>query len=104
MDANTITAVQRRTLEALRTRAVGPAFLSSLVWPDRTVALSRGAAPGTGLVRPMLAVLARLKKAGLVRWYSIDGAPVVWDLTLAGATAIDCRLPECLTIARRGVC
>lgn len=98
----TLTDVQHRTLEALRDRACGPAHLSGLVWPDRKVALSRGAAPGTGLVRPMLAVLARLKKAELVRWYSVDGAPVVWDLTSAGAQAIGLGVQERVVIMTRG--
>lgn len=83
-----LTAVQERALRGLVNCDIGPASLSNHVWPDH-VALRKGMAPGTGLVRPMLAVLARLKKAGLVRWYSHRGAPVIWTLTRAGMEAID---------------
>ena len=99
--ADRLTDVQRRTLEALRARPVGPAYLSGCIWPDH-VALRKGKAPGTGLVRPMLAVLARLKKAGLVRWYSVDDAPVVWDLTSLGAQAIGVGVREQVEIMKRG--
>lgn len=75
--------VQERTLRALRQTYAGPAFLSAMVWPGHD-GLRKGAAPGTGLVRPMLAVLARLRKAGLVEWFSNRDEPVRWALTLKG--------------------
>lgn len=77
--------VDERTLVALIDRPVGPAFLSGSVWPGH-IGLQKGAAPGTGLVRPMLAVLARLRKKGLVDWFSDNGEPVRWKLTAAGMT------------------
>lgn len=82
-----LTDVQKRTLRAMRACDAGPAYISGSVWPGH-IALRKGAAPGTGLVRPMLAILARLKKAGLVEWYSRDGEPVVWTLTTRGMDAI----------------
>jgi len=60
-----------------------PAHLSGFVWPNNS-RVGRGAAPGTGLVRPMLAALARLKKKGMVFWRSYNGNPVTWELTAAG--------------------
>jgi len=95
-----VTPFQRHVLETLaRHPDVGPAFLSAMVWPDRETALRRGAAPGTGLVRPMLSALAKLKKLGLVDWWAppsnatrgqrVGGSsPAVWKLTAAGITAI----------------
>jgi len=84
-----MTEVQRRTLVALVSRPCGPAYLSGLVWPGH-ISLRKGAAPGTGLVRPMLAILARLKKQELVRWYSPEGTdPVVWEVTLKGRTELE---------------
>lgn len=95
-----LTVFQRHVLEMLMKHPdVGPAFLSAMVWPDREVALRKGAAPGTGLVRPMLATLAKLKKLGLVDWWAppsnatrgqrVGGSsPAVWKLTAAGRTAL----------------
>lgn len=84
-----LTDVQRRTLVALSHGPLGPASLSNHVWPGH-VALRKGMAPGTGLVRPMLAVLARLRKVELVEWFSpLDDAPAVWTLTLRGMDAIE---------------
>lgn len=82
-----VTAFEMRVIRALADagfvvpRGAGPAHLSELVWPAHA-ALRRGAAPGTGLVRPMLAVLARLEKKELVRWWSETGdSPAIWGLT-----------------------
>lgn len=84
-----MTDVQRRTLEALaKWGPMGPASLSGHVWPGH-VGLRKGAAPGTGLVRPMLAVLARLKRAGVVEWFSPSGDdPIVWGIRPQGVTAL----------------
>lgn len=92
--------VDERTLIVLATNPpCGPAFLSSLVWTDEKHhnALSRGMSPGTGLVRPMLAVLARLHRKELVRWFAPPSHatrgqrkggsdPVVWTIAPAGTT------------------
>lgn len=84
-----MTPILRRTLEALRDHGpCGPAHLSGFVWPDRQTAIRRGAAPGTGLVRPMLAILARLRKAELVWWESTNGNPVEWKIGAKGLTAL----------------
>lgn len=77
-----MTDIQIRALTALRKGPCGPAHLSSLVWPD--VKAGRGAAPGTGLVRPMLAVLARLEKKNCVEWFSENDEPVKWRITRQG--------------------
>jgi hypothetical protein len=84
-----VTDIQTRTLTMLTKHGpIGPAALSGFVWPDREIALRKGAAPGTGLVRPMLAVLARLRKAGHVDWGSSRDEPVQWYITTAGCTAL----------------
>lgn len=55
-------------------------------------------------MRPMLAVLARLRKAGLVDWYApvshatrgqrVGGSdPAVWKVTAAGMTALKAAVP-----------
>jgi hypothetical protein len=78
---------QRRTLAALHKNGpCGPAHLSELVFtePRYWVALRKGAAPGTGLVRPMLSLLAGLKDKGLVEWFSEDGNPGKWKITWHG--------------------
>jgi hypothetical protein len=94
--------VDQRTLIALAKYGPrGPASLSSLVWTDEKLhnAIGRGAAPGTGLVRPMLAVLARLYRKELVRWFAPPSHatrgqrkggsdPAVWEITAAGTTCL----------------
>jgi hypothetical protein len=81
-----VTAFELRVIEALRAagyiypRGAGPAHLSGLVWPGNE-RIRKGAAPGTGLVRPMLAVLKRLLDKELVRWWSDHDQPVIWGLT-----------------------
>jgi hypothetical protein len=83
---------QRRTLVALRDHPpCAPAHLSGLVFtePKYTNAIRRGAAPGTGLVRPMLSLLALLKKKGFVEWFSNQGRPGQWRITWKGKGAIN---------------
>ncbi len=86
----TVSPFQYRTLVALMKGYCGPATLSGRVFHEDKyqTAIRRGAAPGTGLVRPMLSILARLKKLDLVEWFSDDGNPVQWRITPKGIAAL----------------
>ena len=87
-----MTEYHRRTLVALRDNGpCGPAHLSGLVFtePRYSVALRKGAAPGTGLVRPMLSLLAGLKKKGFVEWSSDKDRPGQWKITWHGVRALN---------------
>jgi len=94
-----LTDVQRRALEALAgSGPLGPGALSHRLWPDN-ISVGKGNAPGTGLVRSALAVLARLRRSELVFWFAPRSSatrgqrkggrdPVVWMLSLKGAASI----------------